>query len=201
MRIKIIIALFIQISLFQGTAYCCNEISVVITGLLSTNAKMVYTSDYRDLAFDDNPAITIPLNKFDITDTQLSLRLTRTNIESWRLDIYNAINGNSPPDFTDYYGPISNILFDTKNKQSDPINISVPLSSIHDIDSATKVTIVIKDLVMGNGNSDLRIISLSKRTTDCSEFPKIVYRKTKPDEEHDEFNPLIAQDSFDAYLR
>ena len=76
----------------------------------------------------------------------------------------------------------------------------LPGSKDNDV-ANSNVQVVIRDLILTKGSSELKIISSKKEEAECFESPKAVYTKKEPDSERDELNPIVGEEAYEAYLK
>ena len=177
----------------------CSQLTVDIGGSLSANAQIIYSIKPEKVTSDDAPVIQVPLDDINGEQTVLMLRLTRANSDVWRIDFYNDLKSDSPVEGADFQGPFSQVRFDENGQQESPVVLPFfPGSKDNDVANST-VQLVIRDLSITKGASELKILSSKKEEAKCFESPKTVYTKKEPDSERDELNPIVGEEAYEAY--
>ena len=179
----------------------CSQLTVDIGGSLSADAQIIYSTKPEKITSDDAPVIQVPLDDINGDQTVLMLRLTRANSDEWRIDFYNDLKSDTPVESSDFQGPYAEIRFDSNGQQELPVALPfLPVSKNNEVANST-VQLVIRDLSITKGSSELKILSLKKEGAKCFESPKTVFRKKEPNSERDELNPIVGEEAYEAYLK
>ena len=188
----------LAILICASQAYACDKLTVRLKASLSTDAKVAYSVDPGQLNQDDAPTISIPLDVIGASDTQLSLRFTRVDYNTWKLQVYNDLKSDVLPGTGDVRGTSSLIEFKEANSDHGPIRLDVLPSSMNNIASTTQVALVVDEVVISDKPSNLSVVSFHKEKSEC---PGPSYSKKAADAQRDEFNPIRGKDALTAFLR
>lgn len=200
MIMRAITALFL-ISLFalQVKAQNCEALQVNVTGSLSSRAHLIYETLPSELTPDDQPHLDVSLADFNASNSRISIRLSRTNDDMWRVDYINTLSEAEKPDASDYTGPISNVMFGADGKQAGEISLSFePIINDPNV-RLSVVRLTVAGLQMNDTHSRLEIKSSVRTAIECPVSPRVLSVKTIANEERDELNPIIGQDALNAY--
>ncbi len=200
LRDGVLIALASVIVCFVRPVFGCDEVSVSVSGTLSSKARFRYQAGEDRLTTSDTVIVDVPLSIIGADDSKTSFLFTRTDQSQWRVDMFQGFAGTSPT-IPDFVGPTAMIDFDKDGNQSSTQQISLlPISG--NIEATRSPVIVsFSSLRISSAESDITVGKISKHAAKCAELPKLISSKTKADPNvHDELNPYVGNEAERAYL-